>query len=151
MFDTKALHDCLIDNNIGFDMDNVDDAMSVWTELGMQSKSLFADLFHDFVAEMDNDTVDMLSTEAASVACQAEFMGNFKALKDFRLINTYINSITLSKLYIADKILNNHRDRVAVLVESSAEDWMADCIGYNADMMEGQREDAEYARRGERF
>ena len=147
MIDTKTLHDILVDEGIRFNMDDVDDARSAWLLAIMKNEQLFSECFMDFICEMDQGTIEMLAAEAVAVESRLEFITKLGSDQEFGLAGTYVNSVSLSKLYIADKIINNHRACVSKMVDQYAEDWMADCIGYNADMMEGAREDYEYSRR----
>jgi hypothetical protein len=140
--DTKQLHQTLVDNNIELDMDSVGDAETAWIQAIFESEEDFADTFADYMAEMKPSDFTHTHQKLAGGYKDVTQIVDGHIGSDTILTSTWAASIALQFTHAASKIALNHAAQITKLVESMADTWMADCMGYDIDMNEGRSEDA---------
>jgi hypothetical protein len=140
--DTKELLAVLEDNNIDLDQDDRSDAESAWIEAMIASWDDFQDTWLDYAEAIPDEELKKMHGFLKSADHDMEYVSSYKHSRD--LIRVYMAAANNNLARFASFILENHREQVTRLVEDNSDMWMADCIGYKSDCMEGQREDYLY-------
>jgi hypothetical protein len=139
---TQELYYVLQDNGIDFDMDSVSDAEPVWIQAIFENEEDFAETFADYMAEMDPRDFTHVGRKLAAGYADITQVVDGAVGRSENMVPTWAASMSLQMMHAASKIAVNHAKQIRKLVESSSDQWMADCIGYHFDMQEGQKEDA---------
>jgi hypothetical protein len=147
IMDTKQLLEVLQDKEIGLDMDNVKDAEGVWIQAIFDNAEDFIETYADYLAEMPEKDLAEIGRKLASGYKDITDIVDGHIGNSIMLTSTWAGSMTQAFVRAASIMARNHAEQITKLVADNADQWMADCIGYSIDMLEGQREDAEMFRR----
>jgi uncharacterized membrane-anchored protein YjiN (DUF445 family) len=142
IMDTKALHQVLVDNKIDLDMDSVADAEPIWIQAIFESEEDFADTCADYLAEMPVKDFAEIGYKMADGYKDITAIVDTHIGKSEMLTATWASSMAQNFTRAASIMARNHADQITKMVEDNADQWMADCIGYDIDMNEGRSEDA---------
>jgi hypothetical protein len=148
--DTAALYNILREEGIGLDIDSQQDAIKPWTMALLASKEDFEDTFHDYLAEMDQK--DFWKMQEKIIRARQELDHGIEHTRSTRpgfseKLSMLYFDVAGDKLQdIGYMVLETIYQQTEKTVTDNLHDWFMDCIGYEADMEEGMREDAQEAR-----
>jgi hypothetical protein len=140
--DTKELLAVLEDNNIDLDPDDRADAESAWIEAMIASWDDFQDTWLDYAEAIPDDKLKQMHDWLKSADHDLEYITSYG--RDRGLIQVYAAAANNQMARLGNAFIENHRAQVTRLVEDNSDMWMADCIGYKSECMEGMREDYLY-------
>jgi hypothetical protein len=142
--DIKQLYDILKEEGIGLDIDSQQDAIHPWTMALIASDEDFDDTFHD---DLDEIKLENHRKMQQHIVKGLENLHNGTNCRtSHNLQRLYFSSAADRAAYIGNMVMDVIYAEAEKRVIASLHDWFMDCIGYEADMEECMREDAQEAR-----
>jgi hypothetical protein len=143
--DTAELYNVLREAGINCqNLDEQQDAIKPWTMALIASKEDFEDTFHDYLAELDQESFWKMQEKILKAREDTDFA--MKRYCSERLKRIYFDVASDKAMDIGYMVIDTIYQQTEKTVTDNLHDWFMDCQGYEHDMEEGQREDAQEAR-----
>ncbi len=143
--DTYSLYYWANEAGLNFkDDDGYSDAISVWVDRAMQSPEHLDECWIDFVVDKPKQITEFL-TEIGKADHDLQFMAHSRSTRGSDSLQfAYANSAIGNASRAAEHLRRAIREGLQKYVETYADEWWRDCVGYHSDMMEGRYEDHKY-------
>jgi hypothetical protein len=164
VMDTYTLYQWASDAGLNFDNpDNYNDAIDVWLVAMLEDGTWLNDILLDWLAEglattqgedgkyIQSEKWVAIGKDMARIKRDRESLESFSRSTGTKYLGNAANGLGWSLGALGETIYSLIIPQAEKYIEDHAEEWWADCMGYDYDMQEGAREDWLYEQRKDRL